>query len=457
MSMLASSRTDSQSGHQTASAPGSETNSLTTRFQPYIEELRDFFASRHLPLNTPDSLPLFLNHLRDPAFHEETVSMVRSILYREETLPRIDLTQILAIAIAGPHILDEAPELHQSLRAILAFVQEVARARRGFPPTELLTPQPDPLPAALPASEPTQNSNAHHPPAASTADVAEIVPPREQESLQAPRLPEPLLSQTAPEKSNDPTSSSPEEQPAPATKLPAATPPIYVSPLLARPSLATLLRRSYWIPGVLVLALALAAVFFLKRPGSLPPAASTAPAINAAAPTRPKPSAYGRPLHAPSSQVFTSAPDTIADTTSPSQSPAPLPPERWTANPRELFRPSRSASKSTPASHLAAINPLAPREGVFLASSGAMASHLLSAPAPGYPKLASLTHIEGQVIVQVVVGRDGKVSATRVLDGPHLLRSAAEHAIHKWRYRPYLVDGHPTDVATIVTVSFHLR
>ncbi len=86
-----------------------------------------------------------------------------------------------------------------------------------------------------------------------------------------------------------------------------------------------------------------------------------------------------------------------------------------------------------------------------------MASHLIFAPAPGYPKLASLTHVEGEVIVQVVVGRNGIVEATRILQGHHLLRSAAEHAVRRWRYRPYLVDGKPTDVATIVTVNFRLR
>ncbi len=88
-------------------------------------------------------------------------------------------------------------------------------------------------------------------------------------------------------------------------------------------------------------------------------------------------------------------------------------------------------------------------------SSGMMASNLISSPLPTYPTLAKLTHTEGQVILQAVISRDGTVSATHVLSGHHLLRGAAVDAVRRWRYRPYLMDGHAVDVATVVTVDFH--
>ena len=96
-------------------------------------------------------------------------------------------------------------------------------------------------------------------------------------------------------------------------------------------------------------------------------------------------------------------------------------------------------------------------QGVSSVSSGVMTSHLLSAPPPEYPKVARLTHVEGEVILQAVIARDGTVATTHALRGHHLLRSAAEHAVRRWRYRPYLIEGHPTEVATIVTVDFHLH
>ena len=95
--------------------------------------------------------------------------------------------------------------------------------------------------------------------------------------------------------------------------------------------------------------------------------------------------------------------------------------------------------------------------GLFSVSSGVMSANLLSAPPPEYPKLASFAHIEGQVILQAVVARDGKVINTHVLRGHHLLRGAAERAVRNWRYRPYVVNGRAIDVETIVTVDFRRR
>jgi TonB family protein len=97
------------------------------------------------------------------------------------------------------------------------------------------------------------------------------------------------------------------------------------------------------------------------------------------------------------------------------------------------------------------------RMGVYTVSSGVMAAKLISAPAPEYPKLAGLIHMEGPVTLQATVSRNGKVVSTHVLRGHHLLRGAASDAVRQWRYRPYLVNGQPADVATIVTVNFRRR
>jgi TonB family protein len=86
---------------------------------------------------------------------------------------------------------------------------------------------------------------------------------------------------------------------------------------------------------------------------------------------------------------------------------------------------------------------------------GVMAANLISAPPPSYPFLARIAHVEGQVTVQAVISRDGAVSATRVLDGHHLLRGAAVAAVRLRRYRPYRLNGQPANVATTVTVDFH--
>jgi TonB family protein len=87
-------------------------------------------------------------------------------------------------------------------------------------------------------------------------------------------------------------------------------------------------------------------------------------------------------------------------------------------------------------------------------SSGVMAANLLSAPKPAYPKLASLTHTQGNVVMQAIISKKGTVENLRVIKGHHLLRGAATNAVRTWRFRPYLVGGVPVEVATIVSVDF---
>jgi hypothetical protein len=90
-------------------------------------------------------------------------------------------------------------------------------------------------------------------------------------------------------------------------------------------------------------------------------------------------------------------------------------------------------------------------------SSGVMAANLLSGPKPSYPTLASLTHTQGNVVMQAVISKIGTVEHLRVIKGHRLLRGAAKSAVQNWRYRPYKVGGVPVEVATIVSVDFSLH
>ncbi|MGI4830707.1 MAG: energy transducer TonB, partial [Janthinobacterium lividum] len=98
---------------------------------------------------------------------------------------------------------------------------------------------------------------------------------------------------------------------------------------------------------------------------------------------------------------------------------------------------------------------LGPRS--FVVSSGIMSGNVLSAPPPEYPALASLTHIEGTVLVKTIIEPDGSVFSTDVIRGNPLLRGATEHAVRSWRYRPYILKGKATTISTLVTVEFRLH
>jgi len=84
-----------------------------------------------------------------------------------------------------------------------------------------------------------------------------------------------------------------------------------------------------------------------------------------------------------------------------------------------------------------------------------MAANLVSSPPPHYPELAKLTRTEGKVVLEAVVSPRGEVVATHVLDGHRLLRGAAEKAVRRWRFRPYIRNGRAREVATVIAVEFN--
>jgi TonB family protein len=83
-----------------------------------------------------------------------------------------------------------------------------------------------------------------------------------------------------------------------------------------------------------------------------------------------------------------------------------------------------------------------------------MAANVLSAPQPSYPKLASLTHMQGEVVIQAIISKEGTIENVHVIKGHRLLRGAATNAVRAWRYRPYRINGQPVAVATTVSIDF---
>ena len=74
---------------------------------------------------------------------------------------------------------------------------------------------------------------------------------------------------------------------------------------------------------------------------------------------------------------------------------------------------------------------------------------------PVYPEAARQAKIEGVVVLDVVVGRDGSVVNVRPVSGPDVLTTAAVDALHWWRFAPYKIDGKPVVVETTVAVEFN--
>lgn len=75
---------------------------------------------------------------------------------------------------------------------------------------------------------------------------------------------------------------------------------------------------------------------------------------------------------------------------------------------------------------------------------------------PTYPPLARSARIQGQVLLQAVISKQGVIENLRVLSGHPMLVQAAIDAVRQWRYRPYVLNNEPVEVETQVTVNFSL-
>lgn len=89
-------------------------------------------------------------------------------------------------------------------------------------------------------------------------------------------------------------------------------------------------------------------------------------------------------------------------------------------------------------------------------SSGVEAGMLIRRTVPVYPAVARAAGVQGKVVLQATIGKDGTIEGLRVVSGPDLLRAAAVDAVRTWVYRPYLLNGEPVEVETTVEVTFTL-
>ena len=63
--------------------------------------------------------------------------------------------------------------------------------------------------------------------------------------------------------------------------------------------------------------------------------------------------------------------------------------------------------------------------------------------APDYPPVARSARVEGVVILEAVIGADGRVTDVRVLRSIALLNAAAIEAVRQWQFTPTRLNGEP--------------
>lgn len=90
-------------------------------------------------------------------------------------------------------------------------------------------------------------------------------------------------------------------------------------------------------------------------------------------------------------------------------------------------------------------------------SSGVISGLLLRKVQPVYPEDARRARIQGVVVLQAKISKEGMIADLQLISGPKELAQAAIGAVQQWRYRPYLLMGEPVAVETQIQVNFQLR
>jgi TonB family protein len=105
--------------------------------------------------------------------------------------------------------------------------------------------------------------------------------------------------------------------------------------------------------------------------------------------------------------------------------------------------PGSDKKASQPADHLAV-------------SADEMASLVLTKVMPKYPEEAKKEKIQGTVVLNGVIGKDGSVEELTVASGPKELQQSALDAVRQWTYKPYVHNGDPVEVTTTINVTYSL-
>jgi protein TonB len=89
-------------------------------------------------------------------------------------------------------------------------------------------------------------------------------------------------------------------------------------------------------------------------------------------------------------------------------------------------------------------------------SSGVSTGMLVRKVPPSYPPLARQARIQGTVVLQATISKEGSIENLQLISGHPMLAPAAIEAVKQWKYKPYLLNGEPVEVETQVQVNFTL-
>ena len=103
--------------------------------------------------------------------------------------------------------------------------------------------------------------------------------------------------------------------------------------------------------------------------------------------------------------------------------------------------------------------PVAVREGVVSAGDRVQLSPqtqqtVTRSVPPDYPLLARQMKVQGAVVLQALISKEGAIQELQIVSGPVILATAAREAVKQWRFKPYYQNGNPVETEARITVNF---
>lgn len=244
-------------------------------------------------------------------------------------------------------------------------------------------------------------------------------------------------------------------------EAPAPEPVVMPPPRISQPP-----PRDYWtgLLTAVVLVLALLLGWMVGRAGWQsamgPRATRTAPAASPPAAQLQPPSATPKipPDTAPAPPATGSKRSGATTANPPKAAADPLPDGLVVYEKgKVIFRmtPRQSAKSSATASAIP-VDPEGSSPAPITLSPEETAAYLLERIEPEYPESARQQHLQGNVVVDAIVSREGKVRDVNLIRGDAQLATAAMDAVRQWRFRPYQQDGQPAEFQTRIVVKFTL-
>jgi len=92
----------------------------------------------------------------------------------------------------------------------------------------------------------------------------------------------------------------------------------------------------------------------------------------------------------------------------------------------------------------------------LIVSGQVQMAQLVTRVEPTYPPLAIQIHREGRVELHAIISAEGRIESLEGISGDPFFIQSALAAVRQWRYRPTILNGHPVEVDTHITVIYTL-